>query len=56
MKYESELNIAIAAVKKACGLCMRVQSSLVSDETMTKKDKSPVTVADFGVQAIFVTN
>ncbi|MCH7949192.1 MAG: 3'(2'),5'-bisphosphate nucleotidase [Candidatus Dadabacteria bacterium] len=52
MKYDSELNIAIEAVKKACSLCITVQSSLVSEETMIKKDKSPVTVADFGVQAI----
>jgi len=52
MKYDPELNIAIEAVKKACTLCTTVQTSLVSEETMTKKDKSPVTVADFGVQAI----
>ncbi len=52
MKYSLELTIAIEAVKKACSLCVRVQSSLVSDKTMIKKDKSPVTVADFGVQAI----
>lgn len=52
MKYSSEINIAIEAVKKASSLCVTVQSSLVSDETMTKKDKSPVTVADFGVQAV----
>jgi len=52
MKYSSELKIAIEAVKKACSLCTTVQFSLVSDETMTKKDKSPVTVADFGVQAV----
>ena len=52
MKYDPELNIAIEAVKKACTLCTTVQSSLVSEETMTKKDKSPVTVADFGVQAV----
>lgn len=52
MKYESELNLAVEAVKKACSLCTTVQSSLVSEETMTKKDKSPVTVADFGVQAV----
>jgi 3'(2'), 5'-bisphosphate nucleotidase len=52
MKYDSELKIAIEAVKKACSLCTTVQSSLVSDETMMKKDKSPVTVADFGVQAV----
>ena len=52
MKLEKELNIAIEAVEKACSLCRGVQSSLVSEETMTKKDKSPVTVADFGAQAV----
>jgi 3'(2'), 5'-bisphosphate nucleotidase len=52
MKYDPELTIAIEAVKKACSLCVSIQSSLVSEETMTKKDKSPVTVADYGVQAI----
>ena len=52
MKYDLELQIAIEAVKKACVLCSKVQSSLVSEETITKKDKSPVTVADFGAQTI----
>lgn len=52
MPYSQELKTAIEAVKKACSLCTTVQSSLVSEETMTKKDKSPVTVADFGVQAV----
>ena len=52
MKFETELKIAIEAVEKACRLCREVQSSLVSEETMTKKDKSPVTVADFGAQAV----
>ncbi|MEM7007929.1 MAG: 3'(2'),5'-bisphosphate nucleotidase [Thermodesulfobacteriota bacterium] len=52
MKYENELRTAIDAVKKACRLCTKVQASLVSEETMTKKDKSPVTVADFGAQTI----
>ena len=52
MNFENELRIAIDAVKQACRLCTRVQSSLVSQETMTKKDKSPVTVADFGAQAV----
>jgi 3'(2'), 5'-bisphosphate nucleotidase len=52
MKYDNELKIAIEAVKKACSLCSTVQSSLVSEETLTKKDKSPVTVADFGAQAV----
>ena len=52
MSYEAELSIAIKAVEKACLLCSEVQSSLVSSETMTKKDNSPVTVADFGAQAV----
>ncbi len=52
MKYDLELKVAIEAVKKASALCRRVQASLVSEETITKKDKSPVTVADFGAQTI----
>lgn len=52
MNYESELKVAVEAVRKACGLCGRVQSSLVSEETVRKKDDSPVTVADFGAQAV----
>ncbi|HET7289658.1 MAG TPA: inositol monophosphatase family protein, partial [Thermodesulfobacteriota bacterium] len=52
MNYESELKVAVEAVRKASGLCVRVQSSLVSEETVRKKDDSPVTVADFGAQAV----
>ena len=52
MNYESELKAAIEAVHKASKLCIRVQSSLVSEETVRKKDDSPVTVADFGAQAV----
>ncbi len=52
MDYKTELEIATDAVELACRLCAKVQSSLVSSETMTKKDKSPVTVADFGAQAV----
>jgi 3'(2'), 5'-bisphosphate nucleotidase len=52
MNYESELKVAVEAVRKASGLCVRVQSSLVSEETVKKKDDSPVTVADFGAQAV----
>ena len=50
--YEPERNTAVEAVLKACRLCQTVQASLVSAETMAKKDKSPVTVADFGGQAV----
>ena len=54
MNYKSELKTAIAAVEKASALCRSVQESLVSEESMEKKDKSPVTVADFGAQAIVI--
>lgn len=44
--------IAIDAVIKATELCQQVQSEMVSSDTIQKKDRSPVTVADFGSQAI----
>jgi 3'(2'), 5'-bisphosphate nucleotidase len=52
MAYESERQVAVEAVIKACRLCQIVRRSLVSAETIAKKDKSPVTVADFGGQAV----
>ncbi len=52
MPYENELAIAQSAVLKACRLCSNAQSSLVSEETLDKADKSPVTVADYGAQAL----
>ena len=52
MAYESERTVAVEAVIKACRLCEAVASVLVSEETLAKKDRSPVTVADFGAQAV----
>lgn len=52
MAYEIERQVAIEAVIKACRLCSQVRSTLVTEESIAKKDKSPVTVADFGAQAI----
>ncbi|HRX86023.1 MAG TPA: 3'(2'),5'-bisphosphate nucleotidase [Phycisphaerae bacterium] len=52
MTYKRELDIAIKAVARACGLCTTVQRTLVTADTVAKKDRSPVTVADFGVQAV----
>src|SRR5690606_73369 len=40
------------AVRAAARVCRNVQRHLVSDQTLQKKDKSPVTVADFASQAI----
>ncbi len=52
MAYEVELNAAIDAVEKASRLCEAVQRRLVAGSSLEKGDRSPVTVADFGAQAI----
>lgn len=46
-----ELETAVAAVREAGQLCRTVQS-LIDPGLLEKKDKSPVTVADFGSQAL----
>lgn len=43
MAYEKEQQVAIAAVLKACDVAQATFQKLVNDETVTKKDKSPVT-------------
>ena len=48
----AELAAAIDAVRAASRVCIAVQRKLVSAETLEKRDKSPVTVADFASQAI----
>ena len=50
-QYESELTIAISAVKTAATLCRNVQSA-IDDAVLSKDDRSPVTIADFASQAI----
>lgn len=52
--YSKERLAAIEAVRRACKVCTNVQASLVSAETLAKKDKSPVTVADFGAQVVVI--
>lgn len=52
MSYQAERSVAIDAVIRACRLCQSVRATLVTADTMAKKDKSPVTVADFGAQAV----
>ena len=49
--YERELTVAIAAVRKAGEICRAVQSQITPD-VLEKRDKSPVTVADFAAQAV----
>ncbi len=50
MKYNRECDVAVEAVREAARLCVDVRKSLVA--SMEKEDRSPVTVADFGSQAL----
>ncbi|CAO3589090.1 unnamed protein product [Absidia cylindrospora] len=53
--YAKERAVAIQAVLQASKVCQFVFQHLVANETLTKNDKSPVTVADFSAQAIVNT-
>lgn len=50
MAYAKEKEVAIAAATAAAKLCEQVRGDI--PQAIEKKDKSPVTVADFGAQAI----
>ena len=50
MGYDREREVAVEAVREAARLCEDVRKSLVG--AMEKEDRSPVTVADFGSQAL----
>ncbi len=52
MLYNVERRVAIGAVIKACRICIDFQSERESQDIITKKDNSPVTIADFGAQAV----
>jgi len=49
--YQGEHELAVRAVTEAAGVCATVQAE-ISSEVLEKKDRSPVTVADFGSQAV----
>jgi len=50
--YEVERQVAVEAVAKACRLCEAVRQGVPAKRALSKKDRSPVTVADFGSQAL----
>ncbi|KIM26510.1 hypothetical protein M408DRAFT_180826 [Serendipita vermifera MAFF 305830] len=52
LAFSLEKRVAISAVTRACSLTSIVFQNLVKNETLTKGDKSPVTVADFSAQAV----
>jgi len=49
---EKYLNPALQAVSAAGMICREIQQQLVSADSMDKKDKSPVTIADYASQAL----
>ena len=50
--YSKMLSAAVRAVADACVLCREVQRNMAAVRAITKADQSPVTVADFGSQAV----
>ncbi|GER53015.1 3'(2'),5'-bisphosphate nucleotidase-like protein [Striga asiatica] len=53
-KYWEHLQAAVDVVERACRLCVDVQKSLFANDgnIVEKLDQTPVTIADFGVQAL----
>ena len=54
--YAQERQIAIEAVVNACRLCQTIQADLTAEHKIAKADTSPVTVADFGSQALIIAH
>ncbi|MCA9252588.1 MAG: 3'(2'),5'-bisphosphate nucleotidase [Phycisphaerae bacterium] len=52
MDRQKELQFAISAVAQAARLAIDVQNELAPQDALAKQDRSPVTVADYGVQAL----
>ncbi|XP_031108265.1 SAL1 phosphatase-like isoform X1 [Ipomoea triloba] len=52
MSYHAELDAAKKAASLAARLCQKVQRALLQADVQSKSDKSPVTVADYGSQAV----
>ncbi len=52
VSMERELQAALKAALAAARLCRAVQEEMVQGEYLSKEDRSPVTVADFGSQAV----
>lgn len=51
-QYIKELDAACDAVRLASSLCQAMQTQLADGEKQDKPDSSPVTVADYGAQAV----
>ncbi|KAH6575468.1 hypothetical protein BASA50_005490 [Batrachochytrium salamandrivorans] len=51
-RYAIERQVGIDAVLRASRLCQTVLHHIASSQTITKTDQSPVTIADYGAQAV----
>ncbi|TXG60394.1 hypothetical protein EZV62_014967 [Acer yangbiense] len=52
MSYDKEFAAAKKAASIAARLCQKVQKALLQSDVQSKLDRSPVTVADYGSQAL----
>jgi 3'(2'), 5'-bisphosphate nucleotidase len=52
VKLAREEQAALQAVRLAARLCVNVRAAMVRPDALEKSDRSPVTVADFGSQAL----
>ncbi|KAI4369268.1 hypothetical protein MLD38_017728 [Melastoma candidum] len=52
MSYDRELVAAKKAASLAARLCQKIQRALLQSDVQSKSDRSPVTVADYGSQAV----
>ncbi|KAJ7175832.1 hypothetical protein C8R46DRAFT_1079671 [Mycena filopes] len=51
-QFAAERQFGLSAVRRACALTSSVFNKLIKNETLTKGDKSPVTVGDYAAQAL----
>ncbi|XP_022751988.1 SAL1 phosphatase-like [Durio zibethinus] len=52
MSYDKEIAAAKKAASLAARLCQKVQKALLQSDVQSKNDRTPVTVADYGSQAL----
>lgn len=49
---QAQLDLAASAVRRASRVCRQIHQRMVTPQTLEKKDRSPVTAADFASQAV----
>lgn len=54
MNTSERIRCARSGVERAMKICARVQADLIDEQTLVKKDRSPVTVADYASQVVIL--